>query len=92
MPAQLNVRYRLAIRTDVPTIFELSRRDAGPGRVCSCEPAITWTRHRHRFIERARERGCHLMQLTSHKSRTDAQRFYEKLGIEKSYIGMKLFL
>jgi GNAT superfamily N-acetyltransferase len=43
-------------------------------------------------IERARQRGCHLMQLTSHKSRTDAHRFYEKLGFTKSHIGMKMNL
>jgi GNAT superfamily N-acetyltransferase len=43
-------------------------------------------------IERARQRGCHLMQLTSHKSRTDAHRFYEKLGFTKSHIGMKINL
>ena len=36
-------------------------------------------------IERARQRGCHMMQLTSHKSRTDAHRFYEKLGFTKSH-------
>jgi GNAT superfamily N-acetyltransferase len=40
-------------------------------------------------IERARQRGCHLVQLTSHKSRTDAHRFYEKLGFTASHIGMK---
>ena len=43
-------------------------------------------------IERARQRGCHMMQLTSHKSRTDAHRFYEKLGFTKSHIGMKINL
>jgi len=43
-------------------------------------------------IERARQRGCHLMQLTSHQSRTDAHRFYEKLGFVKSHIGMKINL
>jgi len=43
-------------------------------------------------IERARERGCHLMQLTSHKSRVDAHRFYEKLGFVMSHVGMKLDL
>ena len=43
-------------------------------------------------IERARQRGCHLMQLTSHKSRTEAHRFYEKLGFTKSHIGMKINL
>lgn len=40
-------------------------------------------------IERARQRGCHMMQLTSHDSRKDAHRFYERLGFKKSHIGMK---
>ena len=43
-------------------------------------------------LKRARERGCLLMQLTSSKSRTDAHRFYEKLGFEKTNIGMKIKL
>ena len=43
-------------------------------------------------IEHARQRGCHLMQLTSHKSREAAHRFYEKLGFTKSHIGMKINL
>ena len=43
-------------------------------------------------IERARQRGCHMMQLTSHKSRTDAHRFYEKLGFTQSHVGMKINL
>lgn len=43
-------------------------------------------------FERARQRGCHLMQLTSHKSREDAHRFYERLGFTKSHIGMKINL
>ncbi len=43
-------------------------------------------------IERATERGAHLMQLTTHKSREDAHRFYERLGFQKSHLGMKLNL
>lgn len=43
-------------------------------------------------IERAKERGAHLMQLTTHKSREDAHRFYERLGFQKSHLGMKLSL
>ena len=41
-------------------------------------------------IQRARERGCHLVQLTSDKARPDAIRFYEKLGFVASHEGMKL--
>lgn len=43
-------------------------------------------------IERARQRGCHLMQLSSHMLREDAHRFYERLGFTKSHIGMKISL
>lgn len=43
-------------------------------------------------LERAKARNCHLAQLTTHKSRTDAHRFYERLGFEKSHVGMKLSL
>lgn len=43
-------------------------------------------------IKRARQRGCHLMQLTTHNSREDAHRFYERLGFTKSHIGMKMNL
>ena len=43
-------------------------------------------------IERARECGAHVMQLTTHKTRIDAHRFYERLGFEGSHLGMKLRL
>ena len=40
----------------------------------------------------SRRRGCRLMQLTTHQSRTAAQRFYQQLGFEASHVGMKLAL
>jgi GNAT superfamily N-acetyltransferase len=43
-------------------------------------------------IERAKERGCISMQLTTNADRTDAHRFYENLGFKASHIGMKLKL
>ena len=43
-------------------------------------------------IERARHRGCHMVQLTSDKARPDAIRFYESLGFVASHEGMKLHL
>ena len=43
-------------------------------------------------LERARERGCRLAQLTTDKRRTDARRFYESLGFTASHEGMKLLL
>ncbi|QSQ19510.1 GNAT family N-acetyltransferase [Pyxidicoccus parkwayensis] len=40
-------------------------------------------------MARARARGCGLMQLTTDKRRTDAHRFYARLGFEASHEGMK---
>ena len=43
-------------------------------------------------IDRAGQRGCHLVQLTSDKTRADAIRFYESLGFVASHEGFKLQL
>jgi GNAT superfamily N-acetyltransferase len=43
-------------------------------------------------IDESRRRGCTLMQLTTHKSRKAAHRFYERLGFDASHEGMKLTL
>jgi ribosomal protein S18 acetylase RimI-like enzyme len=43
-------------------------------------------------IARARAENCLMLQLTSTKSRTDAQRFYKRLGFVASHEGMKLDL
>jgi GNAT superfamily N-acetyltransferase len=43
-------------------------------------------------IERAREAGCVIVQLTTDKTRLDAHRFYQSLGFEDSHVGMKLNL
>ena len=41
-------------------------------------------------VERARDRGCHLVQLTTDARRPAARAFYERLGFEASHIGYKL--
>ncbi|MDL2080411.1 GNAT family N-acetyltransferase [Streptomyces sp. GXMU-J15] len=43
-------------------------------------------------IEESRRQGCSLVQLTSDASRTDAHRFYERLGFTASHVGFKLAL
>ena len=43
-------------------------------------------------IERAKERHCSLVQLTTDKQRSDALHFYEKLGFKASHEGLKLQL
>jgi GNAT superfamily N-acetyltransferase len=41
-------------------------------------------------IARARAHGCGIIQLTTDRSRTDAHRFYERLGFHATHVGMKL--
>ncbi|MEU0189709.1 GNAT family N-acetyltransferase [Streptomyces afghaniensis] len=41
-------------------------------------------------IDESRDQGCQLVQLTSDKTRTDAHRFYERLGFTASHTGFKL--
>ncbi|MBW8687237.1 GNAT family N-acetyltransferase [Chitinophaga rhizophila] len=43
-------------------------------------------------INRAKEKGCILLQLTSDKQRPDAIRFYEDVGFKATHEGMKLKL
>jgi ribosomal protein S18 acetylase RimI-like enzyme len=55
-----------------------SHRDSGLGR-----EMLEWA------IGHARERGCHLVQLSTDKQRPAARRFYESLGFVASHEGMK---
>jgi GNAT superfamily N-acetyltransferase len=50
------------------------------------EQMIEWA------IAACRSRGCEIVQLTTDKTRTDAHRFYERLGFVGSHEGYKLFL
>jgi ribosomal protein S18 acetylase RimI-like enzyme len=38
----------------------------------------------------ARGRGCKLVELLTHHTRVDAQRFYERLGFARSHVGMTI--
>jgi ribosomal protein S18 acetylase RimI-like enzyme len=60
---------------------EGGHRDSGLGRAM-----VTWA------IEEAGRRGCTLVQLTSDKQRTEAHRFYARLGFVNSHEGFKLAL
>ena len=77
-----NITYRGGWRALIEGVrIDASARSSGMGR-----RLFTWA------IERARDRGCHLVQLTSDKTRPDAIRFYESLGFTASHEGMKLHL
>ena len=56
-------------------------RGAGAG-----QQMFTWA------LEQFKARGCTVVQLTTDKSRADAQRFYQKLGFEASHLGFKIKL
>ncbi|PRH81147.1 GNAT family N-acetyltransferase [Streptomyces solincola] len=40
-------------------------------------------------VAESRRQGCRLVQLTSDATRTDAHRFYERLGFAASHVGFK---
>jgi GNAT superfamily N-acetyltransferase len=45
-----------------------------------------------KVIELGLVEGCGMIQLTTNKKRSDALRFYEKLGFKATHEGMKLYL
>ncbi len=53
------------------------RRSRGIG-----EQLVQWA------VGEARAKGCKLVELLTHNSRVDAQRFYERLGFQRSHVGM----
>jgi GNAT superfamily N-acetyltransferase len=73
---------RGALRAQVEAVrVATPHRDRGIGTA-----VVTWA------LEEAQRRGCAFVQLTSHKSRVDAHRFYARLGFRASHEGMKLAL
>src|SRR6201987_4003914 len=55
------------------------RRSRGIG-----EELVQWA------VGEAKARGCRLVELLTHQTRVDAQRFYERLGFAKSHVGMTI--
>ena len=55
------------------------RRSRGIG-----EQLVTWA------VAEARAKDCKLVELLTHQTRVDAQRFYERLGFSKSHVGMTM--
>jgi ribosomal protein S18 acetylase RimI-like enzyme len=41
-------------------------------------------------VTQARSHGCRLVELLTHNSRVDAQRFYKRLGFAQSHAGMTI--
>ena len=74
----------------------LSRRGALRGQIESVRVAANFRGNGYGTlmmawaIEKCRKQGCSLVQLTSDKTRKDAQRFYQELGFVPSHEGFKL--
>ncbi|MEP5613973.1 MAG: GNAT family N-acetyltransferase [Cyclobacteriaceae bacterium] len=72
--------YQGGIRSQIEAVrIRKDKRGEGLG-----EKMFLWA------INRAKERGAHLLQLTTDKQRPDALRFYEKLGFKATHEGMKM--
>ena len=56
-----------------------NRRSRGIG-----EQLVRWA------VAETRSKGCRLVELLTHQTRVDAQRFYERLGFSRSHVGMTI--
>ena len=74
--------YRGGLRAQIEAVrVHETHRNQGLG-----QQVLEWA------IERAKEKGAHVVQLTTDKKRVQTLRFYEKLGFVASHEGMKLHL
>jgi GNAT superfamily N-acetyltransferase len=62
------------------------------GKRAQIEAVRVDRKYRSHGIMRARREQCHLVQLTTNNTRSEAHRFYERLGFVASHSGMKLDL
>lgn len=83
---QLSVIPGLSRRGTTRTIIEAVRVHADERGNGLGTRFIEWA------IEESRALGANLVQLTSDVTRTDAHRFYERLGFTGSHVGFKLQL
>jgi GNAT superfamily N-acetyltransferase len=81
---QLSVIPGLSRRGATRSIIEGVRVARGERGTGLGTELVTWA------VEESRRLGCSLVQLTSDASRTDARRFYERLGFVPSHVGFKL--
>ncbi|MFC8454853.1 GNAT family N-acetyltransferase [Kitasatospora sp. NPDC057223] len=81
---QLTLIPGISRRGSTRTIIEGVRVDADERGSGLGTELIRWA------IDRSRDLGANLVQLTSDATRTDARRFYERLGFTASHLGFKL--
>ncbi len=76
------LNWRAGLRAQIQAVrIDESCRGAGVG-----SELITWA------VERARSRGCVVIQLATSKGRASAHQFYRRLGFEPTHEGFKMRL
>ncbi|MFE5830416.1 GNAT family N-acetyltransferase [Streptomyces sp. NPDC056508] len=80
---QLTIIPGLSRRGTVRSIIEAVRIHADERGSGLGTQLIEWA------VEESGRQGCSLVQLTSDATRTDAHRFYKRLGFEDSHVGFK---
>lgn len=77
-----SISYRGGLRAQVESVrVDRQYQNLGIG-----SEMMKWT------IARAKEDGARMVQLTTHRTRQAAHRFYERLGFKGNHLGMKLDL
>jgi GNAT superfamily N-acetyltransferase len=77
-----SLSFQGGLRAQIESVWvDASQRAQGFG-----SRMMKWT------IARAKTRGAHVVQLTTHRSRDEAHLFYERLGFKGTHLGMKLSL
>ena len=72
---QRDPNIQLVVAEDVRVASHCRSRGIG-------EQLVQWA------VAEARGKGCKLVELLTHHTRVDAQRFYERLGFARSHVGM----
>lgn len=77
-----SLSFQGGLRAQIESVrVDQSQRGRGLG-----SEMLRWT------IDRAKACGANVVQLTTHRSREAAHRFYERLGFKGTHLGMKLSL
>ena len=77
-----HLTYKGGLRAQIEAVrIKENQRGKGMG-----EKMLQWA------IQRAKQRGAHLVQLTTDKQRPEALNFYKKLGFVDSHEGLKMKL
>ena len=77
-----NLTYEGGLRAQIEGVrIHTDYRNQGMGRILFAH-----------MMQLSRDKGCHLIQLTTDKSRNEAYQFYKKIGFKNTHEGFKYYL